>query len=216
MITPMQPRQGEQALGKPGAPQNWAVASHTLNGGFQCGDMHVVQPFAGGVLYGVIDGLGHGHDAHAAAMVAAETLRKNAHKSLVELIELCHEQLRSTRGAVMSLATLTANACTWIGVGNVDGVLVRLTQQPQRTTLLQRGGVVGYRLPTLRVSSLPILPGDTLVFATDGIDNAYGQAVNPALLPEQMAARILQQFGKASDDALVLVVRHVVQEQEPQ
>jgi serine phosphatase RsbU (regulator of sigma subunit) len=35
--------------------------------------------------------------------------------------------------------------------------------------VLLRSGVVGYQLPTLRASTLPIAPGDLLIFATDGI-----------------------------------------------
>ncbi|MEN8132970.1 MAG: hypothetical protein ABFS45_22890, partial [Pseudomonadota bacterium] len=83
-----------------------------------------------------------------------------------------------------------------------------------RETLLLRGGVVGYQLPPLRASQLSITPGDTLVFATDGIRNGFTQGLSssgPIFLQDplqQIADRTLTLFGKATDDALVLVARY--------
>ena len=36
-----------------------------------------------------------------------------------------------------------------------------------------RGGVVGYSLPALRIATLSVAPGDTLIFATDGIGGSF-------------------------------------------
>ena len=45
---------------------------------------------------------------------------------------------------------------TWLGVGNVDGFLLRADNQtkPAHESLFLRGGVVGYQLPSLRPSTL--------------------------------------------------------------
>ena len=62
----------------------------------------------------------------------------------------------------MSLASFNAldGAMTWLGVGNVTGLLLRADAgaERKRESLLLRGGVVGYRLPPLRPVAIPIAP----------------------------------------------------------
>src|SRR5438067_1235314 len=73
----------------------------------------------------------------------------------------------------MSVAAISGEGHTmsWLGVGNVEGSLFRRSEgsRPSRESLLLRGGVVGYQLPKLLPSVVPVDPGDTLVFVTDGI-----------------------------------------------
>ena len=66
---------------------------------------------------------------------------------------------------------------------------------------------MGYQLPSLRISTLPVLEGDLLAFATDGIRDNFSQGLSPDDTPQQNADRILTRFGKETDDALVLVLR---------
>ena len=58
----------------------------------------------------------------------------------------------------MSVAVLDARAetMTWVGVGNVEGVLLRAQAavSPRRESLLLRGGVIGGRLPALLAAIL--------------------------------------------------------------
>lgn len=177
------------------------------------GDAHVVADFPGGVLVGVIDGLGHGWEAAQAAREAVSVLEQHAGEPLVELVQLCHEALRKTRGAVMSLASFDAggSAMTWTGVGNVEALLLRAdrTASPAREAVHQRGGVVGYQLPQLRASSLPVSPGDTLVLASDGIRSSFATDLRLYESPQHMADSILARHARGSDDALVVVARYL-------
>lgn len=50
----------------------WSVAARPMAGQTVSGDRHVVQFFEQGVLLAVIDGVGHGNEAHAVAEIAAE------------------------------------------------------------------------------------------------------------------------------------------------
>src|SRR3989475_13187955 len=86
----------------------WGVASQTLAGEVQSGDKHVVKVFTHGALFAVLDGLGHGEEAAAAANEAARVLQVSENESVISLLKRCHEQLRSTRGVVVSLATFNA------------------------------------------------------------------------------------------------------------
>ena len=75
--------------------------------------------------------------------------------------------------------------------------------------VLLRNGLVGYQLPALQASLVPIAPGDLLIFATDGIRVGFTQELVPTDPPQLMADHILNRFFKGTDDALVLVVRYL-------
>ena len=99
---------------------------------------------------------------------------------------------------------------TWLGVGNVDGLLLRADPQtnPAHESLLLRGGVVGYQLPSLRPSTIHVGRGDILIFSTDGIRSGFEEEVNPEESPQQIADKIIMNYNRKTDDALVLVARY--------
>ena len=190
----------------------WSVAARPLAGETVSGDLHVVHFFKRGVLLAVIDGVGHGNEAHAVAEIAADKLRKSAGESVISLINACHQALSKTRGAVMTLALLDVpgNTSTWMGVGNVEARLFRADADisPQCEHILLRSGLVGLQLPALQATLMPLGPGDLLLFATDGIQPDFEVGINPAETPKQVAEGILSRHFKGTDDALALVVRY--------
>jgi hypothetical protein len=189
----------------------WGIASRPMPGQTESGDQYVVHPLPGGALLAVVDGLGHGPDAAAAAKGAVAVLEAHAHEPLIALVKRCHEALRRSCGVVMTLAAFGSqdNLLTWMGVGNVTGLLVHADAlaRPARETVLQRGGVVGYLLPPLRTSALAVVPGDMLILATDGIRDRFADGLDVDQPPQQIADDILAANAKPADDALVLVVR---------
>jgi phosphoserine phosphatase RsbX len=190
----------------------WSVASRPMTGQTVSGDMHVVEPFGGGFLLAVIDGVGHGNEAHAVTEVAAEVLKKNADDSVIALVKRCHAALAATRGAVMTLAAVDVpgGTVTWMGVGNVEARLFRAEagiSHPCEHILL-RGGLVGLQLPALQASLMPLAPGDLLLFATDGIQQGFESRINLTESSRQIADGILNRHFKGTDDALVLAVRY--------
>src|SRR5438034_10764154 len=97
------------------------IASRAMDGESESGDKYLVQYFENGVLLALVDGLGHGPEAAEAARCAVQTLREHAGESVLALTQHCHGSLQRTRGAVMSLASVSApdSSMMWIGVGNV-------------------------------------------------------------------------------------------------
>lgn len=190
----------------------WAVATLALPGQVESGDRHLVQPFPDGVLVAAVDGLGHGEEAAAAALLAVGVLKRHADETVTALVHRCHEALRETRGVVMSLASLRNpdDTMTWLGVGNVEGLLVRAAPDGhlRKESLVIRGGVVGQHLPALQEEVVPVRRGDTLVFATDGVRAGFADALAAGEAPQRLADRILAQHGTGADDALVLVARY--------
>jgi phosphoserine phosphatase RsbX len=190
----------------------WSVAARPLEDHGESGDRCLVRECSSGSLVAVVDGLGHGHEAAAAAHAALSVLAANADEPLVPLMARCHESLRATRGAVLSLAVFSArdSFMTWAGVGNVDGILLRGAAAPGRPErLLVQAGVVGRRFPPLRPCRLPVRRGDTLILATDGIRSDFVDGLRPGGAPRPTAERILAGHGTATDDALVVVVRYL-------
>ncbi len=189
----------------------WGVASVTMPEQSQSGDRYLVQPYTNGVLVAVVDGLGHGEQAAAAADLAVTTLSKHAHESIISLCNHCHDSLRGTRGVVMSLASFNEldGTLTWMGIGNVEGLVLRAEGSPysRHKSLLLRSGVVGSQLPSLSTSTMPIKQGDTLIFVTDGIRSGFANGLDTSDPPQLIANRILVEHSKGSDDALVLVAR---------
>ena len=190
------------------APIEWAWAGSALE--VESGDLHVVVPCEGGVMVALIDGLGHGPEAAEAARGAARVLEAHAGDPVATLIERCHDALRRTRGAAMTIASLcTADAAiTWIGVGNVDAVVLRERGRGD-AGIAVRGGVVGYQLPPLRAGTVSIAPGDLLILATDGIRSGFSTGVLTECTPQEIADSILTRCARGSDDARVVVARYL-------
>ena len=190
----------------------WSVAGRPMPGQAVSGDLHVVEYFDRGVLLAAIDGLGHGQDAQIAAKAAAGVLKASPSESVVALVQSCHVALARTRGAVMTVAAidLETRTMTWTGVGNVEARLFRSRPGHNRVCehILLLNVIVGLKLPALQAASVPLAPGDLLVFVTDGIQSGFESSVNLYEPSSQVADRILRQHSKRTDDALVLVARY--------
>jgi serine/threonine protein phosphatase PrpC len=189
------------------------VAAAAVDGQRSSGDIHLVHYGENFVLMAVIDGIGHGDGAAAAALAASSVVLAHAAEPLEAQVELCHEQLRSTRGAVMSLASIFPKdgQMTWLGVGNVLGVVQRAksAKGTGQETLLLRAGVVGAQLPSMYAATVALGSGDTVVFATDGVHDKFVSELSGAEPPQRCADRILKQYFRGNDDALILVARYL-------
>jgi serine phosphatase RsbU (regulator of sigma subunit) len=190
----------------------WGVASTPAPGERESGDQYLVEPFEGGCLVGVVDGLGHGQKAAASSLAAIEVLRSEPRAPLARLVERCHEALTGTRGVVMTLAAFNVQDGTmgWSAVGNVEGLLLRAAGSPRgREVVLRKGGVVGYVLPRLSAATVPVSAGDTLILATDGVRSEFGDDVRLGEAPQDLADRLLRTYRRGDDDSLVLVATYL-------
>jgi phosphoserine phosphatase RsbX len=118
-------------------------------------------------------------------------LKTHAGGPVIALAESCHGGLHFTRGAVMSLAAFDLRH-------NL------LTEE----LLLLRPGVVGSQVAPLRASVLPVVRGDVLVLAIDGVRSGFALPVTAREAPVQAAQAILDGHNKQTDDALLLVARY--------
>jgi negative regulator of sigma-B (phosphoserine phosphatase) len=192
----------------------WSTAIQVREGESVCGDHYLICRVSNRVLVAVVDGIGHGPEAAKASHMAVSILETHAEESLVSLFALCHKALRSTRGVVMSLVAFdgTDNTMTWLGVGNVEGRLLRADKtliHPEEE-LLKYSGVVGHEMPPVLIfSTLPVAKGDVLILATDGISHEFTKSVHTGKSTYQIANDILAKHSKGTDDALVMVAKYL-------
>jgi serine phosphatase RsbU (regulator of sigma subunit) len=191
----------------------WRVALRPAPVESVSGDCHLVASTAHGVLIAVVDGLGHGEDAMAAARMAVAVLEQHVREPVVAIVQHCHRALQSTRGVVMTVVdiNLQDETLTALGIGNVETVIVRANPQARtpRETVLLRCGVVGYQLPTLHPSVLPLSKGDVIVFATDGVREDFADLITIRETPARLAEKILAQKFRGTDDGLVLACKYL-------
>jgi phosphoserine phosphatase RsbX len=190
---------------------DYGIAAFVLPGQGESGDSHLVCCKQSGILIAAIDGIGHGEEAASAAKITTAILKQAGDEQPILLVEKCHEALRATRGVVLSLAFIDSDngMMTWLGVGNVQGVLIRENAKKgdAKEMLLLRAGLVGCQLPPLQATMLRVAQGDTLFLATDGIRSDFVESLSARENPQRAADRILQDYRNGSDDALVLVAR---------
>jgi phosphoserine phosphatase RsbX len=195
-------------------PMEWAAVRRPRPGERVCGDHPVAFDIGdGGALFGVIDGLGHGEAAQAAALCAVDTIEDVRAEPLDVVMQHCHRALTETRGVAMTLARVDFDTATlsWLGIGNVTADLVakHATGVEVRASALLAGGIVGYRMPqTLFTHQVPITAGDLLIIASDGVAEDHLQSIDFAAQATTIAEQLVGQYGKETDDALVLTARH--------
>jgi phosphoserine phosphatase RsbX len=198
-----------------GVRLEWGVATHAQAHQTECGDAFTVEPTADGFLVAVIDGLGHGRDAARASRRAVDMIHASAGGMLQDTMRACHRALVGTRGAAISMALvdLSEQRLEWVGVGNVEGVVLNPVAYQaagwRSETLVVRGGVVGYDLPPLQTGHVPFGLGAALVFATDGIKLGFSGEIRAGRSPQQNADQIMAVYDRGTDDALVLVAQQV-------
>ncbi len=187
----------------------WASACEAKAGQTESGDLCAVVPTPEGAMAAVVDGVGHGGEAAVTARTAIATLERFAGEHPISLVQRCHAALRSSRGVVLSLASFHARdgLLTWIGVGNVEGLLLRADPDSPRLSLLLRSGVLGVQLPSLQASVLPVQTGDVLILATDGIRPGFGDGIARTDPPRRIAEAILRGHARGTDDSCVLAIR---------
>ncbi len=176
------------------------------------GDNYYIGYSGGSCLLAAIDGLGHGSEALAAARIAGEVLSRHPDDTLIRQMRSCHEALQAPRGVVMNLARFseTDETVSWTGVGNVEGVLIRRNGDAQQRFehVIPRSGVVGFRLPQLVVSTLPVRSGDTLILTTDGVRDGFIESVDITKPAQEIAETVSVRYGRDTDDTLVVVAHY--------
>jgi negative regulator of sigma-B (phosphoserine phosphatase) len=168
-----------------------------------CGDSFVIEERDGTVLAAVVDGLGHGYESSVAAERATEVIRDLADKSVEAILRRCHEELRVTRGAAIGVLKVDPDgAGAFCGIGNIE--VQSLNGQAPSVFCL--AGIVGHNLRAFKVMNVAMKPGDIYCLMSDGVSTRGNLKSCLPGLPETVARRIVEHWGRDHDDATALVV----------
>jgi hypothetical protein len=168
-----------------------------------CGDSFVVEERDGTYVISVIDGLGHGYDSWVAASTAVEVIRANVELSVDGIVRRRHQELRATRGAAVGVLKIEpSGAGEFCGVGNIE--VQSLNGSSPSVFCL--AGIVGHNMRTSKVMPVTMRPGDIYCLLSDGVSSRGNLKSCLPGDPESVARRIVEQWGRAHDDATALVV----------
>ena len=181
-----------------------------------CGDECAYWQDNGKIMLCVVDGLGHGQGAEKAARAAVDYVAQHVSEPLPDIFAGCDRAIQCTRGVVMGIAVVDeeAGTLTYAGVGNPRIIIVRvhcLAPGIEGTVRLpNRPGVVGGGCRKVLPETVPLSPSDLVVLCTDGIPSEVDIAGYEDALcvdVQQLAERIVRDWGRESDDVAVLVFR---------
>lgn len=190
------------------------IVHRPLPGQHVSGDRAWFQRTEARLRLAVIDGLGHGPDAHKAAALAADTLEAGAAHSLERTMLAAHGALASTRGAALSVVELelaTGQLCA-IAVGNVRVTVHQ--SAAERWSPLGTEAIVGHGRPgsggqlPLRLERCTFAREALLSMSSDGLSSSKLSGFPAPALRSDLVALALGQFGAAAserDDATLLV-----------
>lgn len=180
-----------------------------LAGEQMCGDDWSVQPGDGSATLMVVDGLGHGPMAAAAAQAAVQAAHANPRLSPLPLLDAVHQALRPTRGAAIAVLQLDLEAGTlrFAGVGNISASML---DDGPRKSLTSQNGIVGHNMRKTQELQLA-WPKTALVIAhSDGLSTQWNLEAYPGLSmrhPALIAGVLFRDFARPRDDATVVVLR---------
>ena len=186
-----------------------------LRGETECGDAWRVIVARQSISVLLVDGLGHGPDAAAAAAAATSAFPQLATESPEATFVALDAALHETRGAALSVAVIDrmSRAVRFSGVGNVDG---RVVADGATEYLVPQSGIVGHGMPKLRSTDAAWPAGARLVMHSDGILARWRMDAYPGLMtahPALVAGVIYRDFARDRDDATVLVLGDGVAEE---
>jgi anti-sigma regulatory factor (Ser/Thr protein kinase) len=196
----------------PAAAGGWRYgAVNTPLRGEESGDAWAVAPGPRPTAL-VVDGLGHGAAAAAAAHAAITEFDRHP-ADVGDFMRRAHEVMRGTRGGVLGMCVIDPRSgeLTYAGVGNITG---HVLHGGKTQHLLGRPGTLGTHLapPSTHLQRCRWEAGATLVLVSDGIHSGWDLAGYPDLLdhdPAVVAAVLHRDHGRTTDDATVLVVHEM-------
>lgn len=189
-----------------GTPAMFGGISVPIRGEEVSGDGWCSSAEAGRRDVMVVDGLGHGQQAHDAAMAACKAF-ENARGSTTERMNILHDALRGTRGAAVAIANAdtAAGVLRFCGVGNISATIV---DPLARRSAVSMHGIVGHQMREAREFTYPWSRQSSLIMHSDGLTTKWNLDVYPALLtrdPVLIAAVLWKDHRRQNDDSTVVV-----------
>ena len=183
------------------------------SGESDCGDAWSFHSSADSYTLFIVDGLGHGPGAAAAAQAALGAFAENAEAAPAAILQAVHAALRSTRGAAAAVARLifAQRVAHYAGIGNIAGVICpdHDGAGPSRQ-MVSMNGILGHQAASFREFSYPWPERSVLVMHSDGLGSKWDLMRYPGLIrrpPVVIAAVLYRDYQRKRDDVTVVAAR---------
>jgi anti-sigma regulatory factor (Ser/Thr protein kinase) len=172
-----------------------------------CGDGWATKQSDEGLWIVVADGLGHGPEAHSAALEAVRIFRSTSgYRSTVDAMEAMHGALRKTRGAAVAVAQISSEEkqVRFAGVGNIAGTVL---ENSSWKSMMSHNGILGHEVRRIQEFTQPWTHHSRLVMNSDGL-STWSLDKYPGLIsrhPSLVAGVLYRDFWRRRDDVTVFV-----------
>ncbi|MFP9119056.1 SpoIIE family protein phosphatase [Flavobacterium sp. RNTU_13] len=175
-----------------------------------CGDGYSMKKLGNGIQFFMGDGLGHGINAHEAVTEAIASFTSCRATSPVEVLRYIHENVKKTRGLVVTIAYLEYTAQKWYmcGIGNIS---TSLYTGLVPKNYMPYNGIVGHNIPrTLNDSVMEFEKYQTLIMHSDGLRARWNLSELPGILkyePNVISAALYKDNARHNDDMTVFAAK---------
>ena len=174
------------------------------------GDGWIARKVGNCVIFMVVDGLGHGPLAAEAAREAESIASAIKEFTPTAILQDCHDTLKKTRGAAMSVAVvdLEKKLLHFAGIGNVAACIVSPDTSRSMTPY---NGTLGHQIHRIQEFSYPWNPDSILIMHSDGLNTRWNLNDYPGIWSKQpalIAGLLYRDFVRGRDDVTVLVAKN--------
>jgi anti-sigma regulatory factor (Ser/Thr protein kinase) len=192
------------------AERQFSAISVPAPGETECGDAWDLRWTDERLSALVVDGLGHGPLAAAAAAQAVRVFGERAFDSPASYLETAHSALRSSRGAALAIAEvdLRTRKLHYAAVGNIAASVVGPSGKSQ--ALMSHSGIIGVEVRKMRQFDYEWDDGALLIMHSDGLSARWKLDDYPGLARADagiIAATLYRDGKRERDDATILVAR---------
>lgn len=156
----------------------------------------------------LVDGLGHGAQAHDAARAAVDAFPDIGTDDPSTAMDALHRAMTGTRGGALAVASYdgATGHLRYAGIGNISAALHGLEGS---RGMASHPGIVGVQYRSVRGFDFPDARGRLLILHSDGLQTRWSLSEYPGLVtrhPAVIAAVLMRDFDRGRDDATVVVL----------
>ncbi len=199
----------------PASPLEFGFVTRRYPGMKKNGDAFLHRTWDDRALVGVIDGVGHGDNAHLAAVKATEYINSHYDLPLETIVKGTNRACRGTRGVVAGLVRFhwepRAVRVRYVGVGNIECIIIG---PDGRNNLISKRGLLGKTCPTPKVISREWGNESEriMVLQSDGVKTHWTLDDFDGIREQSAAAiadRLLGSLERSDDDATLAAIKYL-------
>ncbi len=180
-----------------------------MPGETRCGDGWGCELLADRCILVLVDGLGHGTAAAAAAELAIASVRQHRAKGPAAIVQYAHDALRATRGAALAVAEVDSaqQSLRFCGIGNISATII---SGDSLRHLVSYNGTAGHEARKIVEFTYPWSANALLIMHSDGLMTRWNLQAYPGLLkrhPSLIAGVLYRDFVRGRDDVTVLTAK---------